>query len=661
MYQPMRLVLGAVLAAGLAVAALPAFAAAPQQDGGLTPDVLANATYQSDYATSGTITLVDGQAEEEIAPGSASKLLVTLIEPTAFGDLNGDGVDDAAVLLASESGGSGTFIDLHAVLDENGAPVDAASAFLGDRVQVNSLVIEDGLILVDLITQGPGDAMCCPTQQESRIYVLVDGELVDLTDDGLSLDTLGDLTYQTDMAPDGTAALVDGVYTVEGTPGTDGAETIERTGYGAFGDLNDDGAEDAAVVLIGGGGSGDIFHELAIVLAQDEAYVNAATEPLGADITIENLIIEDGKVIVEFIGFGPDDPECCPTQLLSRTYVMTDGTLQLVDESQSEAPTSMGGEFQPDAAPTAATLTLGGNEGYWLDPTLVSVIGGVVDGTLVQANTLGTLCAGVVAEQPDVVLEWAQDDAVESLRIFFLSLGDPTLVVVTPAGDILCNDDYSPLVADPFLSIDAPEAGRYAIYVGSFEDAAVEPGFLVVTSQDLNPAVMDLAQMFPRQANPDAVRNPQPAEAMKVDEAPQVAAAETIMPEATPFTQALTAGGGLGAFDVELDNQACTGFVTPAPTFTFDWEGEADKLVLFFEAADDTTLIVRNPNGTYQCNDDLDGSANLNPYLDLTPIPGSYQVWLGSYAPDVTVDGTLTITGDVTVRPAPLTSEMVGE
>ena len=42
MYQPMRLVLGAMLATGLAVAALPAFAAAPQQDGGLTPDALAS-------------------------------------------------------------------------------------------------------------------------------------------------------------------------------------------------------------------------------------------------------------------------------------------------------------------------------------------------------------------------------------------------------------------------------------------------------------------------------------------------------------------------------------------------------------------------------------------------------------------------------------------
>lgn len=661
MHQPMRLALVAALATMLALESLPALAGAPLQAGGLTPEVLANATFASGYTASGEVTLVDGQAEEEITPGSASKLVVTLMEPTAFGDLNGDGLDDAAVLLASESGGSGTFVDLHAVLDENGAPVDVASIFLGDRVQVNSLAIEDGVITVDMLAHGPSDPMCCPTQQEGRTYALVDGELVEQTDAGLSLGTLGNLTYQSEAVPDGAATLVDGEFMVEAAPGSASQIIVERTGYGAFGDLNADGVEDAAVVLVTQTGGSGSFYELAAVVDQDGDYVNVATALLGDRIVLEDLAIEDGVIVVDFVGQGPNDPMCCPTQGYQRRYVLEGDALTLVDESEVAAATSMGFEFQPDAAPTAATLTLGGNEGYWLDPTLVSVIGGVVDGATVNAAALGTVCAGVIAEQPDVVLEWAQDDAVESLRIFFLSLGDPTLVVVTPSGDILCNDDYSPLVADPYLSIDAPEAGRYAIYVGSFEDAAVEPGFLVVSSQELNPAVMDLAQMFPRQANPDAVRNPQPADAMKVDDAPQVAAAETITPAATPFTQALTAGGPLGAFDVDLGNEACTGFVTPAPTFTFDWEGEAEKLVLFFEAADDTTLIVRNPNGTYQCNDDLDGAANLNPYLDLTPIPGSYQVWLGTYAPDVTVDGTLTITGDTTVRPAPLTSDMAGE
>ena len=204
----------------------------PQQDGGLTPDALANATYQSDYAANGEITLVDGQAEEEIAPGSASKLVVTLIEPTAFGDLNGDGIDDAAVLLASESGGSGTFIDLHAVLDEDGAPVDAASAFLGDRVQVNSLVIGDGVIVVEAGHTGPTDP-CAARRRREPQNLRTGGRRTGRTmDDGLSLDTLSDLTYLSEAAPDGTAEMVDGVYTVEGTPGADGAETVERTGYG---------------------------------------------------------------------------------------------------------------------------------------------------------------------------------------------------------------------------------------------------------------------------------------------------------------------------------------------------------------------------------------------------------------------------------------------
>ena len=511
MQQSIRLALAGALVTALLAGALPAAASPAAQSAELTAEALANATYQSDYAATGEITLVAGEAEEEIAPGSASKLVVTLIEPTAFGDLNGDGVDDAAVLLASNSGGSGTFIDLHAVLNENGEPVDAASTFLGDRVQVNSLVIEDEEIIVDMITQGPNDAMCCPTQEETRTYQLVDGELVATSDAGLSLETLGNLTYQVEAAPDGTAPLVDGRYEVEAAPGSAAKVMIERTGYGAFGDLNGDGAEDAAIVLTTDSGGSGTFYELAAVVDQDGEYVNVATALLGDRVLINDLAIEDGVILVDMMVQGPDDPMCCPTQRTLRSYVLEGDALTMTEEVAVPAEKTAEGVFQPDADPLAATLTLGGTGNFWLDPTLVSILGGVAAGTPVKASTLGANCSGSIAERPDAVLEWAQDDTVKTLRIFMLSLGDPTLVVVTPSGDVLCNDDYSPLVADPYLSIDAPEAGRYAIYAGSFEDAAVAPGFLVVTSQDLNPAVMDLAQMFPRQANPDAVRNPQPA------------------------------------------------------------------------------------------------------------------------------------------------------
>jgi hypothetical protein len=124
-----------------------------------------------------------------------------------------------------------------------------------------------------------------------------------------------------------------------------------------------------------------------------------------------------------------------------------------------------------------------------------------------------------------------------------------------------------------------------------------------------------------------------------------------------PFTSTITAGGEVAAFNVELGNELCTGFVTAEPTFRFKWEGEGEVLTLFVEAEDDTTLIVRDPSGTFHCNDDSAGSSNLNPLSVMTPTAGYYYVWAGSSSPDTSIDGVLTIGGDSSVAPAPLTIE----
>ncbi|MEZ4660803.1 MAG: hypothetical protein R2911_24900 [Caldilineaceae bacterium] len=83
--------------------------------------------------------------------------------------------------------------------------------------------------------------------------------------------------------------------------------------------------------------------------------------------------------------------------------------------------------------------------------------------------------------------------------------------------------------------------------------------------------------------------------------------------------------------------------------------------MLFFEGEADTTLVLRDPDGVFQCNDDFDGADNLNPYLDFTPIAGIYQLWVGSFAPSTMVTGTLTITGASDAQPAPLVSDAAPE
>jgi hypothetical protein len=111
---------------------------------------------------------------------------------------------------------------------------------------------------------------------------------------------------------------------------------------------------------------------------------------------------------------------------------------------------------------------------------------------------------------------------------------------------------------------------------------------------------------------------------------------------------------------VELGNELCTGFITPEPTFVFTWSGDDGMLGVMVEADDDTTLIVRDPEGTYDCNDDADGANNLNPALDLSAAAGTYLVWVGSFDPDVQPQGTLTV-GAEALTPAVLTAPNQGQ
>lgn len=134
----------------------------------LTTEALRNASYHAGYVEQGRVTLRDGRYESD----GETPIRITLLDPLAFGDLDGDGAADAAALLAFETGGSGVFVQLAPVLNRGGRPLNPDTTFLGDRVKIERLRIEAGQIVVDLVTQGPGDPMCCPTRREARSFRL---------------------------------------------------------------------------------------------------------------------------------------------------------------------------------------------------------------------------------------------------------------------------------------------------------------------------------------------------------------------------------------------------------------------------------------------------------------------------------------------------------
>ena len=95
----------------------------------LTLEALQNAKYLSEFADIGHVQLVKGKHREAIVEGGAAELMVRMIGHT-LGDLDGDGKEDAAVLLVTSTGGSGAFRHLAAVINRDGVPDNVATVLL---------------------------------------------------------------------------------------------------------------------------------------------------------------------------------------------------------------------------------------------------------------------------------------------------------------------------------------------------------------------------------------------------------------------------------------------------------------------------------------------------------------------------------------------------
>gem|GEM_PF-715933 len=231
------LVLGNLPAPLLAAPALPTIQQETATSDVLTPEALANLTYRSELAPTGAVTLVDGTFED-----ADNRYVAVLADaPRAFGQINGQ--DAATVLLGENTGGSGIFVSLAVVLDQDGTPVNVASTLLGDRVDVYALAIdENGVISVEMVRQGPNDPMCCPTEVVRILYTLDGDQLIPVGDPTLlgsgaqvALDVAPEGGYQTNVVPATPYALTGLIPT--GAPihtlltaGTDDAATIFDAG-----------------------------------------------------------------------------------------------------------------------------------------------------------------------------------------------------------------------------------------------------------------------------------------------------------------------------------------------------------------------------------------------------------------------------------------------
>jgi len=179
----------------------------------LTLDLLRNGTYYALYFKR-TVNLVNGVYSEGSGTDQYS---VQMLDTIAFGNLDSDGIGDAAILLVENSGGTGEFESVVALLNKDGAPSQVGQAGLGDRVKLNSMAINAGMLVLDTLVQGPNDPMCCPSLPETQSFRVVGNALW--------------LAHMTSLTPDAQQRAININAPVDGASVTNpftirGSETI---------------------------------------------------------------------------------------------------------------------------------------------------------------------------------------------------------------------------------------------------------------------------------------------------------------------------------------------------------------------------------------------------------------------------------------------------
>ena len=139
---------------------------------GESPGQLRNSEYQLGLLDQiRVVQLVDGRYEDG-EPGGENYVAASMSDFIARGDLNGDGENEAAVIVTENYGDAGTFVFLAVYQYLDDRPVFLASIFIDDQPLFNELSIEDGKIFVDVAIHTSDDPTCCPSIETKRTYWL---------------------------------------------------------------------------------------------------------------------------------------------------------------------------------------------------------------------------------------------------------------------------------------------------------------------------------------------------------------------------------------------------------------------------------------------------------------------------------------------------------
>lgn len=121
-----------------------------------------------------TFSLTNGKAEKEYLPNSIVQNRLSIFGAPVFGDLDGDGDLDAAVLLENDPGGSGTFYYAALAINNDGVFKATETMFLGDRISPQTVEIHEGRAVYNIVERLPDEPMSAQPSVGKSIWVHYD-------------------------------------------------------------------------------------------------------------------------------------------------------------------------------------------------------------------------------------------------------------------------------------------------------------------------------------------------------------------------------------------------------------------------------------------------------------------------------------------------------
>jgi hypothetical protein len=184
-----------------------------------------------------------------------------------------------------------------------------------------------GILLVWLAACAPQPGPSSNRETGQLIPPLTEDEVMDAQVALTTLTANVPITYQ----------LTDGVYQKGTDPAGASFVSIRLLDPMAFGDLNADGAGDAAALVAENYGGTGTFVSLAAFGNEKGMPVQKAITPIDDRPIIQSVSIEAGEIGLEATIHGFEDPMCCPTLQTQRHYRLYESQLILRDFSTQSA------------------------------------------------------------------------------------------------------------------------------------------------------------------------------------------------------------------------------------------------------------------------------------------------------------------------------------